>query len=351
MPWFDRKWPALLLYPFSLLYSAVVRFRNTLYDLGFLKSRSVGCAVISIGNITVGGSGKTPVTQWLVNELRARGVKAVILSRGYKRKSRGTVLAADEEGPLAGAEETGDEPLMLALNCPGTPVLVDADRLRGAQAAARFCPDVIVLDDGFQHRRMARDLDIVTFRNRLPLGNGFCLPAGPLREPPSGLKRADLLLFTGDGSLPQDFHSYGKHAFAAAYRLYDAVNAAGQSIDTFRLEGKKTVVFCGVANPMSFYRLLQNAGVSITDFNAFPDHHFYTDCELESLKKKAERLGAELILTTEKDWVKLPSELLDPRWARVRLALQMDEMSKVSIIEKCLSLLSQHHTKSACKRE
>ena len=326
MRWFEKKWPALLFFPLSLLYGGVTALRNVCYDIGVFKRLRVDCPVISVGNITVGGTGKTPTVQMLVHVLLNRGKRPVIISRGYGRKSKGTVIVSDGRKVIASAAEAGDEPLMLAQNCRGAAVIVDADRVRAAKLAIeRFQPDAIVLDDGFQHRRLARDLDIVVVRGKQPFGNGFCLPAGPLREPLTSLARADLLLVTGAEKEPLPINA-SLPTVKARYEMIDCISASGKAIAGRDLAGKRAVAFCGLGNPNNFYQMMQSAGVNLCRLLTFNDHHSYAERDLDMINKTAQDNQAELILTTEKDWVKLESARLDERWMRVRMVLEVDDL-------------------------
>lgn len=337
MRWFETKWPALLLSPLAAVYVFFVQLRNFFYDLGWLKSERVNCVVISVGNITVGGTGKTPAVQFLVNDLKDRGKTVVIISRGYGRKSRETVVVSDGCRILASVTEAGDEPLMLAHNCPGAVIIVDSNRVRAAKLAVlRFKPDVIVLDDAFQHRKIARDLNIVALRRSQPFGNGFCLPVGPLREPLFNIRRADLLLVTGDENLPlpalEKFH---RPVLTAGYEVTDLMSINGKITEPSALFGKKAIVFCGLANPKNFHLTLEKTGVNICAFLTFKDHYFYTARDIDMIKIKVDQLEADVVMTTEKDWVKLSESWLDERWLKVRVVLSISKnFDWVSLVEK-----------------
>ncbi len=205
MAFFDTKWPAALLWPLSRLYGSAIGRRNRRYDTGQAAASRLPSPVISVGNLVVGGTGKTPTVVFLARWLQERGKKVCVISRGYRRKSKGLVLVADGERICSTAELSGDEPILLAQELPGAVVVVDADRVEaGRYAIQRFKPDLILLDDGFQHRRLHRDLDIVTFKGVQDLGNGWLLPAGPLREPAASLDRADLFWFNGPAGLAEE---------------------------------------------------------------------------------------------------------------------------------------------------
>jgi len=188
----------IFFYLLSLPYGAAVRARNRLFDLGALPQQDVGCPVVSVGNLSVGGTGKTPMAIRVAGMLADRGMRPAVLSRGYGGRSAAPVLVVSDGGRiLAGPDEAGDEPVLIARRLPGVPVLAGAKRaVTGRYARENLGADVLVLDDGFQHRWIRRDLDIVLLDSRAPLGNGFLLPRGPLREPPEALGRAGAVVFT-----------------------------------------------------------------------------------------------------------------------------------------------------------
>lgn len=307
MNWFDTRWPAILFWPLSLLYALVIDLRNMLYDLRLLRSYKISCPVVCVGNITVGGTGKTPTVQWLAHGLISRHIKVAILSRGYGRTSTGTVVVSDGRQMLASARESGDEPLLIAQSCPGAAVVVDEDRVRGARLIERlFQPDIILLDDSFQHRRLHRDFNVVTLRSSRPFGNGFCLPAGPLREPIKHLQRADLFLVIGDASFESsEIDRFQKPVFKANYQVREIYNPNVKPFDMNDLRKRSVIAVCGLAKPESFRNLLEKLNVNLLEFLTFKDHHNYSMHDIDIIEKKASTVSADFIFTTEKDWVKL----------------------------------------------
>ena len=186
-----------LLLPFSWLFRVGVRLRNMAFDHAWLITRELPCPVISVGNLTVGGTGKTPMVIYLAEKIQKMGFKPAILSRGYRRKGKGTTIVSDGRKPPLDYTESGDEPALMAQRLPKIPIVVDEIRFRGGTHLVRkFDPDVVILDDGFQHRWLHRDLDIVLMDAASPFSDGKMLPAGRLREPPKNLKRADLVAIT-----------------------------------------------------------------------------------------------------------------------------------------------------------
>jgi len=327
MKLFETRWPALLFTPLSVLFSWIVRLRNRGYSAGVLTTRRISAVVVSVGNITVGGTGKTPTVIYLAGWLRDRGKRVCILSRGYGRKSRGTVFVSDGERILCGIARAGDEPVLIAQRLGDVPVVVDRDRLRGAREIIKVCaPDVILLDDGFQHRRLARDVDIVTFAYPSPLGNGWMLPAGPLREPLGSLSRARLLWINGRDEVsypvPELEPWSGIPRLFARYKILGLIDSRGRS-EPSALRGAAVTAFCGLARPEGFRQSLLAAGADVKSFTPFADHFRYRPRHLRELEAQRNRDRADLILTTEKDWLKLPGvPELPPQWRCLQIAIE-----------------------------
>jgi tetraacyldisaccharide 4'-kinase len=265
--------------------------------------------VISVGNLTVGGTGKTPVVAWLCRYLLERGFRPAVVSRGYGGAAgKGPVTVSTGRGPLIGPAVSGDEPYMLARQLAGISVVVGSDRTAGAARAEQLQADAVVLDDGFQHRRLARDLDIVLLDSRDPFGNGSLLPAGILREPKSSLRRADMVILTrctpGEetGEIEDEVRRFNPEAPV----LHSEVGGSG-FVD-FHGETSpvpsRAVAFCGIGSPGSFRSVLERCGVEIVEFHPFRDHHPYRPEEIERLRRSADAQGAALV-TTEKDLARL----------------------------------------------
>lgn len=301
------------LYLLSILYGAVVRIRLALYSSGLLNVREIGCKVISVGNITVGGTGKTPTVEFVARSLRERGISVAILSRGYRRAGKGIDVVSDGHQLLLGAEEAGDEPYMLARRLRNVPVIVGADRYEaGRFALDRFSPDVIILDDGFQHIRLKRDLDILLVDGEKVFGNRNLLPRGPLREPLSAMKRAETFLITKAYSdinrITQDIMDRQPEAvvFKSSYRPEKFISIIdGSKKDLSFISGHRVFALSAIANPSSFVSLLSSLGCSLASEANYADHYSYSAKDLEEIEKKATAAAAELIITTEKDAVKL----------------------------------------------
>ena len=328
MIFLENKWPAILLWPLALLYGAVIRIRNFCYGHGIFTSYAVGCKVICVGNITVGGTGKTPMVRYIVNTLMSSGNLVAIISRGYGRSSRGGLLVSNGEEILCPASEAGDEPYLLARSCRGAIVAVDKDRVRMARKIVQdFSPDVIVLDDAFQHRRIKRDLDVIMIRDGKTFGNGFLLPAGPLREPESGLRRAQIMMLKNRNDVVMRLSERANiPVFRFDYKVHSVRNREGQ-LSKLELKSSRVFVFSGIANPASFLQTLGALELSILGHKAFRDHHRYTAKDIRHLVATSKRLDAQYIITTEKDWVKLPIKSLDARWLYLSIRLAPENES------------------------
>ena len=308
-----RTHPFLLtMGPLSLIYGMIVALRNHLYDLGILKQVKLPCPVISIGNITAGGTGKTPMTVLTANGLKAHGFRPAVLSRGYggSLTTSGNVVS-DGASILLSPDAAGDEPVLIARATPGIPVVTGPDRcVSGQLAIAKFGADVLVLDDAFQHRRLFRNVNIVLLDEDRPFGNGRLLPAGPLREPPAALKRAGVIVETGISrgakerkkpAVPENIP-----VFRARYQPLDIIQGKdNQILPPGLLQGKKIYAFTGIAAPDKFRATLEEQGTTIIKFLAFPDHYFYKQADVQAIAGEVKALNAEMVITTEKDGVKL----------------------------------------------
>lgn len=296
-------------------YRGLLGAREWLYTRGVLHSHALDCPVVSIGNLTVGGTGKTPAVELAVRTLAELGHRPGVLSRGYGRRGGGVQVVADAASIRLDAEEAGDEPFLLARRLPGVPVVVGPNRYEaGCVARARFGVTAIVLDDGFQHRTLRKDLEIVMARAAEPWGNGRLLPGGPLREPLPGLARAHLVVATGAQRLeeaPDVTTTVARVAPAvpvltAAHVPTECFESAGMRVVPLGALGAgRLVAFAGIGSPGGFRRTLGEAAVHVVDFQEFSDHHWYTREELTRLDRRAAEVGADAFVTTEKDWVRL----------------------------------------------
>jgi tetraacyldisaccharide 4'-kinase len=295
----------LLRFP-SSLYRNAARTRREWYEKHPGKRRHLSRPVISVGNLTVGGSGKTPAVAYLARMLAEMGEVPAILSRGYRREDQSSevVVVSDSHRVIAGCLEAGDEPLMLARELPGVPVVVCAERYRAGVVAERLGCTVHLLDDGFQHVRLHRDVDLVLLAPRDL--NGTVLPLGRLREGPEALSRADAVLLTESAGTP----SGERQAVAlpsSRARFFNArtsIPPAGEEADV------PVVAVAGIARPRRFYEALRAAGWKVVREVTFRDHHWYSGPDLERIVRAARETSAERVLTTGKDMVRL--EQLDP---------------------------------------
>lgn len=275
--------------------------------------------VISVGNITVGGTGKTPVTIALAEEARRRGHAPIILTRGYRGRAAGPCFVSTGGGPLLTVLEAGDEPVLMAQRLSGVPIVKSGDRYAGGRFVLDRltetgygehdrCRLLFILDDGFQHWRLARDVDVVLIDGSNPFGNRRLLPLGPLREPLAALHRADILVLTksADETLIEELRRLNHEAevHLATYQTDSLLSRDGTRQPVAGLDGKRIYAFSGIANPKAFRRTLAATGCSITRFKEYPDHYAYRQRDLFNLCRVAERDGCELLVTTEKDLVK-----------------------------------------------
>jgi tetraacyldisaccharide 4'-kinase len=303
-------------------YRGLLGAREWLYGRGVLRSRALGCAVVSVGNLTVGGTGKTPAVELAVLTLTEMGHRAAVVSRGYRRRSRGVQIVADTASVRLDPEDAGDEPFLLARRLPRIPVVVGANRHDAARLAVeRFGVTAVVLDDGFQHRTLAKDLEIVMTRAETPWGNGRLLPSGPLREPFSALGRADLIVAVG-ASAPADLTEVAATAARyAAVECWEAEQRRSHPVTV--LAGARVLAFAGIAAPEAFEATLGALGARIVESVRFPDHHWYAAAELSRLETRAAAGGAEALVTTEKDWVRLRRQPL-PRRPLYALSVRLE---------------------------
>ena len=316
----------------ALIYGLVMRGRNLLYAIGILRSHRVSVPVISVGNLTTGGTGKTPLVIWLCNYLQDKGLHCSILTRGYKTQP----------------DQITDEPALLARACLDTDVIVNPNRLAGARKAVSVHQaQVLVLDDGFQHRKLKRDLDIVAVDATCPFGYGRVLPAGLLREPKGGLSRADAVIITRFDQadeeqmrkLEQEIQKIAPNIpiAKAAHKHTGAVTFQNEKLDLEELRSKKIFAFCGIGNPNAFFRCLEQNGLSLEDTQTFDDHHAYTREEMKQIFERARSCGAEMILCTQKDWVK--GALLSPEEEGVVFAYLAMELDFLEGLDKITSLV------------
>lgn len=306
------------LMPLAGLYRAATLLRQQAYRRGWFKSHRLSRPVISIGNLTVGGSGKTPLVAAIAEMLLRHGYKPAILTRGYARE-RGPDLIVVEphSGEAPHSRRIGDEPALLARALPQVPIVICADRYRaGRLAEERFGADVHILDDGFQHLAIERDVDVVTIDVTQELAHGALLPAGRLREPPSALTRADIIVLTRtevQDPAPVELQvslinpsASVFHCVTELQTLYEWDNRG--SIPPADYRCKRACAFCAIGNPSAFFSDLRGWGFRLVSEIKFRDHHAYRSEDIRQLNSVAHSSGAEVLLTTEKDFMNLPPQ-------------------------------------------
>jgi len=317
----------LMLPPLSGVYSAVTRTRLAAYQRGLLPITKLAVPVISVGNLTTGGTGKTPLVEWLCRALAREDRRVCILTRGYGRANpRARVLVSDGTSVLSNPGEAGDEPFLLAQNLTGiAAVISDPDRVAAGQwAIQKLGSQVFVLDDGFQYLRLARDLDILTIDATNPWGGGYLLPYGRMREPRSGVSRADCVVITrseqGEG-IPNIKTEVRKFLGTRPILVSRMKTIGIRELTSLSSEGaseraserasapatpaQPATAFCAIGNPESFFDHLQREGHKLALTRAFADHHNYNQSDVDCLIEDSQRLGAQCLITTSKDAVKL----------------------------------------------
>jgi tetraacyldisaccharide 4'-kinase len=354
--WREEESPAdrAALFPLALaegLFRAGVAARGAAYALGVARAYRAAAPVVSIGNLAVGGAGKTPAALAVAERLVARGRRVALLSRGYGAARNDARVVSDGARVVLGPSEAGDEPALLARRLPGAAVLCGPRRAELARRAVEeLSADVLLLDDGFQHRALHRDLDVVVLDAANPSGNGRLLPRGPNREAPAALGRAQLAwLSRVDQAAPERVGELRRRVAAATGRppvesrhaVTDVLDGAlASSLGADALRGRRALLLCALARPDGFRRTLAALGVEVRAERVFRDHHPFTAGELEEALAAADRAGCEVVATTEKDAVRLPPALAaDPRWRVVRISAEIMAGGEVldSLLDHVLS--------------
>ncbi len=325
------------------LFKIAGRLRNYFYTMGWRVQQRLPVRVISVGGLTVGGAGKTPVVRHLARLLSDTGQRVVVLSRGYGRLSKAVVVASSVGDECLPWHRVGDEPFLLASTQPGVPVVVGADRIETGQHAIRqFAPDILILDDGFQHRRLSRDLDIVVLDATSP---AECLiPAGPLREPWSALRRADLIILTRVDqaetldTLVRRIRRYNPEIqiVETAYRPAGLRHLSdSRSFPLDQISGCRVVTLAGIANPVSFEQTIRQIGAEVVHMLRYQDHHVYQNEEIELACEAASRTRAQWIVTTEKDAIRIPES--SDRTRILVLDIELDVVRDGNVLESMVS--------------
>jgi tetraacyldisaccharide 4'-kinase len=339
--------------PLGVAYGAAARARVALYRRGALRSQAVGAPVLSVGNLTAGGTGKTPLVEWMARAVAVEGRRVCVLTRGYAREgARRRLVVSNGASVLAQAREAGDEPLLLAerLLPLGVAVVCDADRATAARfAIEELGSEVFILDDGFQHLKLARDLNVATLDATDPWGGGRLLPAGLLREPVNQLARADCVVITR-AELSEDLNglraeaarlSGGRPTFNASTRTTGfrlvAHEARAESVERASLP-RAVAAFCGIGNPRAFFANLAREGFELRHTRAFADHHAYKQRDVDAVEREARLGGAEVLLTTAKDAVKLRGLRFELPCYEVGIEFEIDdERGLMKLVRRALA--------------
>lgn len=361
--WYDRVITCLL-FVASRFYRMAVQFRHWLYDKRVIRNQALGCLVVSIGNLSCGGTGKTPVVEVFARSLSQKGRKVAILSRGYRRKKRtfweklvhafnsGEMelppqVVSDGNDLLMDSEHAGDEPYMLASNLPNVAVVVDKNRVKsGIHAIDEFETDVIILDDGFQYLKLKPHINIVLVDSTDPFGNGHVLPRGILREPIKNIRRADYIFLTKSDGTHKNTHLkrfLRRHTRRA--EIIECCHKPQHLVKLFSnreeqklsfLNGKKVAALSAIARPESFENFLEQLGAELVAKDHFADHHRYTQQEIIDFVNTAKASGAEMVVTTEKDAVRIPH--IDRCDVPIYyLRIQIDILSGKESFDQCIS--------------
>jgi tetraacyldisaccharide 4'-kinase len=329
----------IALIPLGLLYGAAMRARAFLYENQVFRTHKIGKPVISIGNLTTGGTGKTPLVAAITQHLAQKGRRVCILTRGYGRENPGRrIVVSDGNQILTEVIQAGDEPLMLAEQLKGkAAVICDSDRVSAAQfAEEKLGSDVFILDDGFQNLRIARDVNITTIDATNPWGNKHVLPAGILREPVRALRRADCVVLTRtDQSTEADLLKQvekvtGAPVLSSRMVISEirSIRSAGAVQTKNPLARQPVAAFCAVGNPKGFFDLLR-ANFDLTDTNAFRDHYQFTQTDIDRVTRDARAGGAQALVTTAKDEVKLRALRFDLPCYVVDIAIEISSPDKL----------------------
>ncbi len=303
--------PLLIL---SGIYNAAVIARRRAFQRGLLARSRVGARVIVAGNITVGGVGKTPLAEWTARKLFENGMKSALICRGYKGSAAGPMVVSDGRGNISSPELAGDEPVMLASHLPGVPVVAGKDRTRACETAIKsFGATHLVLDDGFQHLALERDMDIIVLDSKDDPAKHYLLPRGPLREPLTAAASAHAIVLSRADSPDTPRWEWMERVcpeapvFPMRLKIRGITSIQG---DQIRPLNQSSFAFCGIGTPQGFLNTLEEAGVEVRGSEVFKDHHPYTRADIEALAAAAGRCGAQRLITTEKDAVKIR-----PGWA------------------------------------
>lgn len=303
-----------ILYPLSLLFRTAVALRNLFFDLDIFSQTKVDAKVISVGNLSVGGTGKTPLILYLTELPSLTEKKIAVVTRGYGRSSNSAKLYLPSD-TISNWQDSGDEPFLLKKRDYNLTISVDSDRVQGALKAIEMGnSELLLLDDGFQHRAIKRDLDIVIIEEPKNYLNRFLLPAGRLREPLNSLKRADIVVFMGsekDSAFINEYLNPAALLCGGEKEPHSLVKLnSNEELNLSELTGKKLTAFCGLGNPDGFLSTLSSFDPSFVELLKYPDHHIYSEKDLAKIKNDFLSSDSDYLITTGKDALKLPSNFL-----------------------------------------
>ena len=341
------KWAGACL---SIGYKAGLALRERGYNLGILKTSPLDIPVISIGNLTVGGTGKTPLTMVLGRHL-GETYKVAVVSRGYKRESpQDPLIVSNGKEVLASPQESGDEPYLMARSLPGVAVVVGSNRYQAAKLAVeQLNTQVVLLDDGFQNKRIKKDLELLLIDAHKGFGNCEVLPAGPLREPLEAARRADLAILVKKGDAPVNPRVAEMVKSTVPHLPIETVEMGlvglkritegnlEKALPIEELKGTRVVAFCGIGNPNSFFRMLEEKGLRVVEKRVFPDHHRYSQKELAAIVEVQRSLGCPYVVTTAKDAVNLPPPPYPEDLLVAELGIKALPKRLLEIVEMCIS--------------
>jgi tetraacyldisaccharide 4'-kinase len=329
----------IITFPLFIVYLLFVAIRNFFYDIKLLKIIKLSCKVVSVGNITVGGTGKTPTVIAIAKFLQQQNRSLAILSRGYGRKSTGTQVVTDGKAAPASWKTVGDEPALMAKHLTNIPIVVDENRIRGGKYLInKFNPEIIILDDGFQHRQIHRDLDIVLVNSNLSRLKNRMLGFMSFREPWKSLKRAHIIFLTKSDSVASSAKLLEKLKSTALPLFITNINPSSflidqktNKIDIKEFNGKTALLFSGIGDPKSFEKTVTNQNIDVLDTVNFRDHKNYTTSDIQKTRSTFIKTNADVIITTEKDILKIDEPDL-PIYS-IPISMEIDEKGFETIIK------------------
>jgi len=308
-----KKHLFIFLYPMSMIYKFLIFIRNLLFKNNLLNKKSLSCKVVSVGNISIGGSGKTPMVEYLSKYFQKKGNKVGIISRGYKRNSKETLIVTDGKIKPNSWEKFGDEPYLLAHNLNNVPIVVSKSKYEaGMILINRFNTEIIIIDDGFQHRSLHRDLDIVLINSKDKYENHRILPMGQLREPFKNISRSDLIILTKSNLYHTNTYLINKveemklpYIFSKIIFDKNMTTISGGKIKTNQINGENIYIMSALGDSEGFEKTIKKTGAIIKGHKKFSDHYSYKTIDIQEIEKNAIKLNAKFLITTEKDMVKI----------------------------------------------